>query len=284
MPPVGEVDDDLNYELEDDDLDNEFGDDDNDNTEDELGSLDPALQRQIQKLLDEREAALSKEIESGKTKHPVYKGIQRTLAKEQERSKRLEQTLEAALAKLSQFDLSVDELYDAVNWAGNNLLEALPDDTKNLALNDLNRRNVERQKREIERLRNGGGARIQSGQRNGGEDEPQWLKDGRAEFKALCDEEAAEAGIEADDERLDYGDDNEAVVKRLKKFRASLKAIVNEDGLEKRVASVRKKTEPVTTRTSGGGAVGTGVQRKSLEDASRDIMREIRRGGAGLRR
>ena len=79
-------------------------------------------------------------------------------------------------------------------------------------------------------------------------------------------------------------DDNEAVVKRLKKFRASLKAIVNEDGLEKRVASVRKKTEPITTRTSGGGAVGTGVKRKSLEEASRDILREIRRGGAGLRR
>lgn len=284
MPTVGETDE-LLDELEDDDNDFDYDPDDdgNDNTEDELGALDPGLQRQIQKLLDEREAQLSKEIESGKTKHPVYKGIQKTLNKEQQRSARLEQQLEAAIAKLSQFDATVEELTDGLNWAGNNLLDALPEDSKNAALNDLNQRNVKRQSKEIERLRNGGSARNQTAQRPDGQ-EPQWLIEGRAKLKALFMEDAAELGLEEDDDRLDFGDDDEPVVERLAKFRKSLKAIKNEDGDDKRLASVRQKTEPVTTRTAGGGAVGAGVQRRSLEAASRDIMREIRRGSGSLRR
>ncbi len=276
MPSVGEAD---MRELLDDEADDfsfEEPDGGDEYTEDELGNLDPTILKSVERILAEREAALVKAIESGDTKNGVYKGLQKQLSKRDRENIELKQQLEAAVAKLQQFEGLADELTEGLNWASDVMLGALPDEDKQSALQNLESRKSKLALKDLERrLKNPSGNRVTSSSGDG--NLPEYVIEGRRKFIEMSKATAERFGVDPDNGELDFGDDEDALIVRMEKFNSSLEKLLQDDKLEARVSALRKKTEPVTTRTGGSGGASAGTRRVSLDEVSDKLMRELRR-------
>lgn len=244
------------------------------------GGVDPSVMQMVERLLAKREEELVKAIESGDTKTGVYKGLQKVLARRDKENQTLRAQLDAAMAKLQQFETLAEQMAEGINWASSVMLGALPEDERQSALQDLQARRSKLAMKELERKVAQASASGPVLPQAGPDDVPDFVKEGRRKFVELTRAMAKKFGVDPDDEGLDYGEDDEPLVQRLERFQASLERVIGRtDEDEGRISAVRRRFEPATTRTGGAGAASAGVSRSSLDEAAARILREIRRSG-----
>lgn len=241
--------------------------------------VDPVVAEAVEKLLAKREKELADAIARGDTKNGVYKGLQRHLSARERENQALQAQLRQALAQLEEYRSYIDELSEGLTWASNTMLSALPDDDRQSALLDLQARKAKLAERQLELRRQ---AMASAAAQPSGTEVPEYVRVGRQKFIEMSRDMAKRFGVDPDDSRLDYGDDEDPFITRYEKFHKSLQELIAE-GAERRVAGVRQRVQPVGTRTGGGGGVSSGPRRLSLEEASRQVLSEIRRRDFGYR-
>lgn len=250
-----------------------------DNFSDEAEFVDPEIESAVRKLLEKRERELADAIARGDTKNGVYKGLQRHLSAREKKIASLEAQLAQAMAQLEQYQALAEELTEGLNWASNTMLESLPDDIRQTAMADLQARRAKlaegRLARKLQASTFAPPAQAGTG------DVPDYVREGRKRFLEMSRNLAKRFGVDPDDPRLDYGDDDDSFVVRYEKFNQSLQELLGADDMEQRVANVRQRTQPVLTRSGSGGGASVGPRRMSLEEATRQVLHELRRRDFG---
>lgn len=274
-----------NYEAEEDNLDdvgavgtgNEIGSNDD---LDDGEELDPKLVAKLQKLMVAREAELAAAIESGDTKNGVYKGLQKSIGKKDKEIDDLRGKLQVALDRFDRYEGNMEDMVEGLNWSSETLLDALPEETQQSAKLALQERRVKLRTAQLDK-RMAAPAPAQQPESQSTE-QPAWVTERIAKFVTGRQAAAVRAGVKADDPGLDYGTDEEGLVERLDKFEDSLAKLLA-SGDDKRIDAVRKRSEPVETRSYGGSMpVSSGVSGKSrLELAALERVKAIRTGAFG---
>lgn len=273
-----------NYEDEEDNLDNV----DDEGTGNEKGSdsdsdgeeLDPKLIAKLQKLMEAREVELAAAIESGDTKNGVYKGLQKSIGKKDREIDDLRGQLREALDRFDRYEGNMEDIVEGLNWSSETLLGALPEDDQKSAKLALQERRVKLRTTQLEKKTSAPAP--EKRQESQSTEQPAWVTERIAKFVTGRQAAAVRAGVKADDPDLDYGTDEDGLVERLDKFDESLVKLLAK-GDDQRIEGVRKRTEPVGTRSSGGGvpAVANNSGKSRLELASQERLKAIRGGSFG---
>lgn len=273
------------YEDEDDNLEDDVDDSVNSNeegsgSEPEDDELDPKLIAKLQKLMEAREVELAAAIEAGDTKNGVYKGLQKSIGKKDREIDDLKGQLQAALERFDRYEGNMEDIVEGLNWSSETLLDALPEDDQKSAKLALQERRVKLRTSQLEKRTTAPAPAAR--QESQSTEQPAWVTERITKFVKSREAAAVRAGVKADDPALDYGTDEDALVDRLDKFEESLAKLLA-SGDDRRIAGVRKQTEPVGTRSSGGGAPSAAsLSGKSrLEMASQERLKAIRSGSFG---
>lgn len=263
----GDEDDD---DLEDDDIDGEDADDDEgDEGEDSSDDDDGG---QYQEFLNK----LTREIEEQKNEHPLYKGLQRVIAKKDKHIDEQGELLEEAAERLEQSDLELALVQDHLGFLESVFLEVLPADVRSEV-------EQKRNAHQLKVLQNGVPRRQRQ---DTGASQNAQLKRRVKQFVDSRREAAEAAGVDPDDPGLDYGDDSEGLIERLQAFEQSLakvkaSASKDEDDAATRRRKVTRKPKAAKTRQQGARPPRGGGS--SLERGANDLLSRIRKQRAGGR-
>lgn len=244
----------------------------NDDQGNEDDGLDPKLVAFIERQLTKREEELARAIESGDTKNGVYKNLQRSMAKK-------DKTITELRSLLSQFEGQMEAQQDGFNWLANTTLEALPEDTRKLAELALKERTIAFREKQLTK------PRTPVAEDDSDEDFPAEVPP-EIRARIVKFEEGRKAavkklGLDPDDPRIDYGGRTEGILERMEKWENSVEKLQaeKESKAEKEISSVRQRTQPVGTRSTGASAPVTGSDGLTrLERGIQARLREIESG------
>lgn len=211
----------------------------------------------VTRLVEERVNQMLEKALSGDADTPLYKGMQRHLAQRERLINEQQTVVEQVVSKNKELEDTLSQMTQSMEILTKLTLSNLPPDEQATAVTEFQNAYIESLKRQNQSLKDGGKSQQQA--------QSQTAPEGEVDFNALVQEHltkfkngrrnrAEKAGLDPDDETLDYGKDDEPMADRLEKFEESLERAL-EAKRQKSIEDVSQKTDVIPTRNGAGGTV-----------------------------
>lgn len=229
---------------EDDDIDDEELNDDDD--EFDYESLSASEKKRYNKIKQQVEDSVVKALSEGDTESPVYKGMQKVVARKDRELQQYQQALAGVIQQVQQ----QGERGEEVEFLREIVKDMLDDDSRKVFEDKFERFNEKRKGSKQEQLLQAllnqqGQQQIPAYGRN--EEDPQitqYRKEATNKLKAF----AKRMGADPEKDNLDFGDEDEALLVRMDKLAASIERVTSERE-ERELSGVRRRGNQPNTRT-----------------------------------
>jgi len=224
---------------------------------------------------------LATEVDEQGTKHRLYKGMQRTMAQKDDRLQEQADALSDAVDLINQQNDKQVELQGSFTDF-QSAIDGLLTAEQREALGQLTDSARGRRTAGYDRDAQSSGSQPS-------QTEKAQIRKYKREFVQELKETAEDAGLDPEDSRLDYGDEDGSLLERQKAFRASVKAAVKadkddrDDGEDegkqrsRRRRKVTNRPRGASTRQSQGSSPRSKSAQSNLESGADEHMKTIRK-------
>jgi hypothetical protein len=262
----------------DDDFSNdEELDDNSDDAEFDYTSLSTSERKRYDKMKAEIENSLVETIAKGETDTPIYKGLQKVLAKRDRQLAETQQALQGLMSKAGM----VDETNSDVGFLANIFKEMLDEDGRKVFDERLNQyatqKRAARNEQTLQTLLKQQNGQEQQIPMYGRNEEDDKITEYKRQATKRLQEFAKRMGADPTEGKLDFGDEDEPLLVRMDKLSASIER-VNAQADEDTDKVRRKGPRPDTrTRRDPGGKDVEDISYNILERGSQEMISRMRK-------
>lgn len=269
------------FEYDEDYFGNDEELDDGDDEEFDVTKLSKSERKRFEKLKSEVEESVVKAIAAGDTNSEVYKGIQRVLAR---RDRELAET-RMALASVIKEVQGVSDIGDNLEFVQNIMKDMLDDDSKKVYDERYSKHKSEKENRQqralLESLLSGQGQPNFNPQYipygNIPQEEDPQIREYRKQATTKLKAFAKKMGVDPDNDDLDFGSEDDALLVRMDKLAASIERAKAQDDDEIDRVRSRGGSRPQTRTRNEPANPGRDIATDILSRGSARMIEQMRK-------